>query len=101
MSYEAALASNNTQVTIGQASGPDLTDTQLGGPLRNASFLNACGAPESMKVTVRVAIRMGHAVGVSVYTNPANAGVAACVDRAIRGLSWPANPKMDSMTTTY
>ncbi len=101
MSYEAALASNNTQVTIGQASGPDLTDVQLAAPLRNASFLGSCGAPDSMKVTVRVAIRMGHAVGVSVYTNPPSSGVAACVERAVRGLNWPANPKMDSMTTTY
>ena len=36
MSYEAALASNNTQVTVGQAAAPDLTDQQLGGPMRNA-----------------------------------------------------------------
>jgi hypothetical protein len=101
MSYEAAIASNNTQITIGQTGGADLTDTQLAGPMRNASFLSSCGAPDSMKVTVRVAIRMGNAVGVSVYTNPSNNGVAACVDRAVRGLHWPANPKMDSFTTTY
>jgi hypothetical protein len=102
MSYEAALATNNQQINMGQAaSGPDLTDSQLGGPMRNASFLNSCGAPESMKVTVRIAIRMGRAVGVSVYTNPANQGVAACVDRAVRGLAWPVNGKMDSFTTTY
>jgi hypothetical protein len=101
MSYEQAIASNNTQVTIGQASAPDLTDQQLAGPMRNASFLNSCGAPNSMKVTVRVAIRMGRAVGVSVYTNPPNSGIAACVDRAVRNLAWPANGKMDSFTTTY
>lgn len=101
MSYEAAIAGNNTQVTIGQAAAPDLTDTQLNGPMRNASFLNSCGAPNSMKVTVRVAIKMGRAVGVSVYTNPPNAQIAACVDRAVRNLSWPANGKMDSFTTTY
>jgi hypothetical protein len=101
LSYEAAIASNNTNVSIGQASAPDLNDSQLAGPMRNASFLNSCGAPNSMKVTVRVAIKMGRAVGVSVYTNPPNSGVAACVDRAVRGLSWPANGKMDSFTTTY
>jgi hypothetical protein len=101
MSYEAAIASNNTQVTIGQAASADLTDQQLAGPMRNASFLGACGAPNSMKVTVRVAIRMGHAVGVSVYTNPPNATVGACVDRAVRNLAWPVNAKMDSFTTTY
>ena len=69
--------------------------------MRNASFLGSCGAPDSMKVTVKVAIKMGHAVGVSVYTNPSNAGIAACVDRAVRNLSWPVNAKMDSTVTTY
>jgi hypothetical protein len=69
--------------------------------MRNASFLGSCGAPNSMKVTVRVAIRMGHAVGVSVYTNPPNPQIASCVDRAVRGLAWPVNAKMDSLTTTY
>jgi hypothetical protein len=44
---------------------------------------------------------MGRAVGVSVYTTPPNAQIAACVDRAVRNLSWPANGKMDSFTTTY
>jgi hypothetical protein len=101
MSYEAAIASNNTQVTIGQAAGADLSDQQLSGPMRNASFLGACGAPNSMKVTVRVAIRMGHAVGVSVYTTPPNPQIASCVDHAVRGLAWPVNAKMDSFTTTY
>ena len=102
MSYEAALASNNTQIDIGgPKGGPDLTDQQLSGPMRNASFLGSCGAPDSMKVTVRVAIKMGRAAGVSVYTTPANPAVASCVDRAVRNLAWPVNPKMDSLTTTY
>jgi hypothetical protein len=48
-----------------------------------------------------VAIKMGRAVGVSVYTNPPSPGVAGCVERSVRGLAWPANPKMDSFVTTY
>jgi hypothetical protein len=54
-----------------------------------------------MKVTVRVAVKGGRAHGVSVYTNPPNSSVAACVDRHVRGLGWAANSKMDSFTTTY
>jgi hypothetical protein len=100
-SYEAAMASNNTQVTIGQTTGADLTDLQLAGPMRNASFLGPCGASGGMKVTVRVAIRMGRAAGVSVVTSPPNGQIASCVDRAVRNLSWPANGKMDFFTTTY
>ncbi len=102
LSYEQALASNVQEVNIGGgAGGPDLTDSQLAAPMRNAGFISACGAPDSMKVTVKVAIKNGHAVGVSVYCNPPDAKVASCVDHAVRGIGWPSNPKMDSFTTTY
>jgi hypothetical protein len=101
MSYEQALATNNQEITMGGKGGPDLSDGQLSAPMKNASFISGCGAPDSMKVTVRVAIKNGHAVGVSVYTNPPNPAVAGCVDRHVRGLGWPANSKMDSFTTTY
>jgi hypothetical protein len=102
MSYESAVAGNIQQIDMnGRVVGPDLTDLQLSGPLRNATFLSTCGAPDSMHVTVKVAIRMGRAVGVSVYTTPPNGGVASCVDRMVRGLVWPVNPKLDSFVTTY
>jgi hypothetical protein len=101
MSYEAALNSNNQTIVMGQNAGPDLTNGQLEAPLKNGAFIGGCGAPNSMKVTVRVAIKMGRAVGVSVYTDPADGPVATCIDHAVRGLSWPANPKMDFVTTRY
>lgn len=101
MSYEQAIASNNQEITMGAKGGPDLTDAQLSAPMKNAAFISGCGAPDSMKVTVRVAVKNGRAYGVSVYTNPPNPSVAGCVDRHVRGLSWPANAKMDSFTTTY
>jgi hypothetical protein len=101
-SYEAALNANNQEISVGgPKSGPDLTDGQLGAPMRNASFISGCGAPDNMKVTVRVAVKNGRAFGVSVYPNPANAAVAQCVDRHVRALSWPPNAKMDFFTTTY
>lgn len=101
MSYEQALASNNQEIHMGGKAGPDLTDAQLSAPLKNAAFISGCGAPDSMKVTVRVAVKNGRAYGVTVTTNPPNPTVAACVDRHVRGLGWPTNPKMDTLTTTY
>jgi hypothetical protein len=101
MSYEAALASNVQEVNMGGKGGPDLTDAQLSAPMKNAAFISGCGAPDSMKVTVKIAVKNGRAVGVSVYTNPPNAGVSSCVDRHVRGLGWPVNPKMDTFTTSY
>ncbi|MDB4947291.1 MAG: Adenylate cyclase [Labilithrix sp.] len=101
-SYEAALNANNQEISVGgPKGGPDLTDAQLSGPMKNASFISGCGAPDSMKVTVKVAVKNGRAVGVSVYPNPPNPGVASCVDRHVRGLGWPPNAKMDFFTTTY
>jgi len=101
-SYEAALAANNQEISIcGAKGGPDLTDGQLNAPMRNAAFISGCGAPDSMKVTVRVAVKNGRAMGVSVYPNPPNAAVAQCIDRHVRALGWPPNPKMDFFTTTY
>lgn len=99
--YEAAIASNNQQVVIGGKSAPDLTDAQLAGPMRDGAFVGECGAPDGMKVTVKVAIKWGHAVGVSVSTNPPDPDIAGCIDRYVRTFSWPSSGKMDSLTTRY
>ncbi|HVH47941.1 MAG TPA: hypothetical protein VM925_36655 [Labilithrix sp.] len=101
MSYEQAIATNVQDINMGAKGGPDLTDAQLSAPMKNAAFISGCGAPDSMKVTVKVAVKNGRAWGVSVYTNPPNPSVASCVDRHVRGLGWPTNAKMDSFTTTY
>jgi len=100
MSYEAALAGNTIDMNM-KPTGPDLTDAQIAGPMKSAGFVTACGTPDSTKVTVKVAIKNGRAVGVSVYTSPPDGRVASCIDHAVRGLSWPSNPKMDSFQTTY
>ncbi len=101
-SYEAVLNSNNESVTMGESQGqPDLTNAQLAGPLRHAAFVTSCGAPDDMKVQVRVAVRQGVPIGVTVQTTPSNTGVAGCIDRAVRGLRWAANPKTDFVTTNY
>jgi hypothetical protein len=101
MSYEAAIGANVQTVEMGAKTVPDLTDGQLSAPMKSASFIDGCGAPSSMHVMVKVAIKNGRAVGVSVYPTPPDARVASCVASAVRNISWPPNPKMDSFTTTY
>jgi hypothetical protein len=54
-----------------------------------------------MKVTVRVAVRDGRAIGVTVTTRPPDAAIAACIERAIRELRWVESPKTDFLTTNY
>jgi eukaryotic-like serine/threonine-protein kinase len=100
-SYETAIAGSNLKLAPGMDEAPDLTDAELAGPMRDGTFLDACGVPSSTRVTVKVAIRNGHAVGVSVYPTPPNAYIAGCVQRQVRGFQWPSNAKMDSFVTSY
>jgi eukaryotic-like serine/threonine-protein kinase len=101
-SFDSVLNGNTETITMGQSQDqPDLTNAQLAAPLRHASFITGCGAPDDMKVTVRVAVKMGRAVGVTVSTNPPSPGVAACVDGFVRRVQWPVSPKTDFVTTSY
>jgi hypothetical protein len=100
-SYESALAANTQHITMGANAGPDLTDAQLSGPMSDGSFIGDCDAPDEMEVTVKVAIKMGRPVGVTVQTHPSSSDVAGCIDHHVRALTWPASPKMDSFITTY
>lgn len=100
-SYEAAWAKAEQKVEIGGGGGRHLSQDELGRPMQNASFISGCGAPDSMKVKVMVAVQNGRAVGVSVYTTPPNAGVQNCVAGFVRGITWPASPDMDSVITNY
>jgi len=100
-SYESAVAGNVQHLAPGTKEAPDLTDAELAGPLRDGSFLDACGVPTSAQVTVKVAIRHGRAVGISVYSTPPSQSIAGCVEQHVRGLQWPVSAKMDSFVTTY
>ena len=102
-SYDEAIAANPQEVDMGKGGTvPDLTNDQLAAPMAPiAQALGTCGAPDDMKITVKVAIKLGKPVGVTVVTDPANAKVSSCVDRVVRGLKWPSSSKLDSFTTRY
>jgi hypothetical protein len=100
-SYESAIAGNNLNLAPGTRDVPDLTDGELAGPMRDGTFLDACGVPSSTHVTVKVAIQNGRAVGISVYPTPPSREIAGCVERHVRGIQWPSNAKMDSFVTSY
>jgi len=80
---------------------PDLTADQLGRPFAGGAFLDACGVPADMGVTIKAAVQNGRAVGVTVTTSPPNPRIAACVDSAVRRMSFPPNPNLDAVTQTF
>jgi hypothetical protein len=97
LSYEQALA----LATPVASDDPDLSNAELSAPMANGSFIRACGAPDDMKVTARVVVHSGRALGVSVTTSPPDATVVTCIDRHVRALAWPRSERFDSFTTAY
>ena len=100
LSYEAAIARANADGPVATDEA-DMTDGELSMPMRNAVFISGCGAPDDMKVIVKVAVQRGRAVGVTIATVPQNDAVARCVDDHVRRLRWPVKQKLDSFTSTY
>lgn len=78
-----------------------LSSAQLAAPLVHGTYVTACGAPDTMKVIVKATVKMGHAITVNVKTDPPNAEVAACVERAARAMQWDISPKAEHVTVTY
>lgn len=101
MSCEAAQNAYVQEMKMGEKGKPDLTVGQLGAVLNTGSYLNSCGVPDSMSVSVCAAIQNGRAVGVTVSTTPRNGGISGCISRQIRNLRFPSNPKLDITRTSF
>lgn len=78
-----------------------LSSAQLGAPLVNGHYVTACGAPDTMKVTVKATVKMGRAVAVDVKTNPPDPAIAACVEKSVRDQRWDISPKAGKLTVRY
>jgi hypothetical protein len=99
MSYDEALAEPEDVMALrGQR---ELRNDELTAPVKTPTFLNTCGVPESTSVTLKIAVRDGKTLGVTVITEPDDATLAECVDKAIRDISWPESKHRDSFVIKY
>lgn len=80
---------------------PELSDRDLSSPMASGEVISECGAPDDMKLVVKVAVVDGKAAGVTVFTKPESPEVASCVDKAVRAMSWPRSSKRFAFTTAY
>jgi hypothetical protein len=94
-------AGDGGSASIRKTQSAPLSSAQLGAPLVHGKFVTDCGAPDDMKVVVKVTIKMGRAVAVDVTTDPANAGIASCVEKATREKQWDISPKTQRATVSY
>lgn len=96
-----------------------LTDGQLMGPMRSGAYVG-CKVPPNAKVTIKTAVQLGRAIGVTVtvrFPKPKNARplspkkaqkeakaaakIAACVDKNVRMIVWPPSRRRDTFTTEF
>jgi hypothetical protein len=102
MSCEAAQAKYVEQINVGGPKGPaDITRAQYASILNRGSYLTGCPVPQSMGVSICIAVQNGAAVGVTVTTRPRNAAAERCVAAAVSRLKFPVNPKLDVTRTTF
>jgi hypothetical protein len=87
--------------SIRKTQSAPLSSAQLGAPLVHGKFVTDCGAPDDMKVVVKVTVKMGRAVAVAVTTDPTNSGIASCVEKATREKQWDISPKTQHATVSY
>ena len=84
-----------------KAAPPDLSANAFGSVLNNGKYLNSCGVPSSMSVTICAAVQNGRAVGVTVSTNPKDGKFSSCIAGQVRALSFPSHPRLDVTTTSF
>jgi len=79
----------------------DLSAGAYNGVLAKGTYLNSCGVPSNMTVSICAAVQNGRAVGVTVSTQPASPSHSSCIRGAVMGMGFPAHPRMDIVTTTF
>jgi hypothetical protein len=95
-SCEKAQDENPQTIDMGKKnSKPDLTNDQLGAPMKSSTFFGNCGLADSANADICVAVKNGKPLGVSVNVTPKNNKVAACIDKATRRLTFPTSDKLD------
>jgi hypothetical protein len=97
---DAGASIRDAGVIVRHQTAP-LSSSQLGAPLVHGTFVSACGAPDDMKVIMKVSVKMGRAVDVTAETHPPNPVVESCLERKARELQWDISPKTDHVTVTY
>ena len=101
-SCEAAIARNNEQLTIGAARGPaDITREAYAAILQNGRYLAGCSVPDRTVFEICAAVKDGHAIGITIVSNPPSQALNACVRGAVARLKFPQNSRLDVTHTRF
>ena len=79
----------------------NMADADLQKPLMELSRYERCKVPRSTKVTLRVAVFDGAAVGVDISSKPKSPKIEECVAGVVRSMAWEKVPSLNTMTFTF
>jgi len=89
-SCEKAFEETPDTMEMGKAQEKDLSADQLGAPI-GSGVVTGCGLPNNANSDICVTMKDGKALGASIIVTPTNNKVAACIDKAVRRLHYPAS----------
>jgi eukaryotic-like serine/threonine-protein kinase len=72
-----------------------------GAVLNAGAYLDACNSPLRVGVKVCVAVKDGHAVGVTVSTSPGDDLLTNCIAQKVQALPFPVYARLDVASTTF
>jgi hypothetical protein len=84
--------------SISDMDAESLSPAECGNPI-GTGIAAACGLDG--KAWVKVAIQNGHALGVTVTTDPDQPGVNSCIASSVRGIAWRSTGGVSTCTRTF
>jgi hypothetical protein len=100
MSCDAAQAAYVEEIKMSGSGQADITRGQYASIMNNGAYLNRCGVPSNVAVSICAAVQNGRAVGVTVTTTPTH-GSRSCIASQVRGMSFPSHPKLDVVRVSF
>jgi hypothetical protein len=79
----------------------NINDNDLQKPLMEMPRYEPCKVPRSTRVSIRVAVYDGAAVGTDIASKPKSAKIEECVAGVVRTMSWPKVPSLNTMTFNF
>jgi glucose/arabinose dehydrogenase len=79
----------------------NINDNDLQKPLMEMPRYESCKVPRSTRVSIRVAVYDGAAVGTDITSKPKSAKIEQCVAGVVRTMSWPKVPSLNTMTFNF
>jgi hypothetical protein len=79
----------------------NMSDESMQRPLMDPKQYQKCKVTRATRVSLRVAVYDGVAVGLDLTTKPKNAKMEKCLDDLVRAMTWEKVPSLNTVTFNF